>query len=261
MSRPRISGFMTIARPGFTYARAPPQDAPTGEPCDPPRQGRGRRPQRTTWRAAHRRGCRDLPPPTALPGLAEGETGPALRMLAQHRGVCPLDGLTAGEQVRAQPRLTAYDPVADAVVIADPDLLYSDAGGWVWRETKTSAAPLWEGIPLLENYPQLALAVVLMAAGVLGGDPDDRASSWRSSTSTGRPARSSTRSTSRRWPKRGPSWPGSPSPGRRTRPTPRPLGATARAARRSPGARPGEPERTEIEHDHEQPGAHRLGPA
>ncbi|GAA1898143.1 PD-(D/E)XK nuclease family protein [Actinomadura bangladeshensis] len=117
------------------------------------------------------RGCRDLPLPTALPGLAEGETGPALRMLAQHRGVCPLDGLPDREQVRAQPRLTAYDPVADAVVIADPDLLYTDTGGWVWRETKTSATPLWEGRPLLESYPQLALAVVLMAAGIPGGDP------------------------------------------------------------------------------------------
>lgn len=117
------------------------------------------------------RGCRDTPPPTTLPGLTQDELGPALRMLAQHRAICPLDGLPDREQVRVQPRLAAYDPVVDAVVIADPDLLYTDAGGWVWRETKTSTTPLWEGRPLLENYPQLALAVVLMAAGVLGGDP------------------------------------------------------------------------------------------
>lgn len=118
------------------------------------------------------RGCRDLPPPaTPLPGLTAEESEPALRMLDRHRAVCPLHGLPAGEQVLVQPRLTAYDPVADTVVIADPDLLYTDAGGWVWRETKTSSTPLWEGRPLLETYPQLALAALLMAAGVPGGDP------------------------------------------------------------------------------------------
>lgn len=116
------------------------------------------------------RGCRNLPPPAELPGLAEEESGPALRMLEQHRAVCPLYGLPSHEQVLVQPRLTAYDPVADAVVIADPDLLYTDAGSWVWRETKTASAPLWEGRPLLERFPQLALAAVLMAAGVPGGD-------------------------------------------------------------------------------------------
>lgn len=115
-------------------------------------------------------GCRHLPLPGGLPGLEETEQEPALRMLDRHRAICPLDGLPSHEQVRVQPRLTAYDPVVDAVIIADPDLLYTDAGGWVWRETKTSRGPLRAGRPLLEQYPQLALAVVLMAAGVLGGD-------------------------------------------------------------------------------------------
>lgn len=116
------------------------------------------------------RGCRDIPPPAALPGLSEGEAEPALRMLHQHRTVCPLHGLPPDERVLVQPRLTVFDPVADVVVIADPDLLYTDAGGWVWRETKTAGARLWEGRPLLESHPQLALAVLMMAAGVLGGD-------------------------------------------------------------------------------------------
>jgi hypothetical protein len=115
-------------------------------------------------------GCRDLAPPAALPELTAEESGPALRMLDQHRAVCPLHGLPSQEQVLVQPRVSAYDPVADTVVIADPDLLYTDAGGWVWRETKTSSGPVWEGRPLLETFPQLALAVVLMAAGVLDGD-------------------------------------------------------------------------------------------
>ena len=116
------------------------------------------------------RGCRDLPAPAELPGLTAEESGPARRMLEQHRAVCPLYGLPAHERILVQPRLTAYDPVADAVVIADPDLLHTDAGGWVWRETKTSSGPPWEGRPLLETYPQLALAVLLMAAGVPKGD-------------------------------------------------------------------------------------------
>jgi hypothetical protein len=117
------------------------------------------------------RGCRDLPPPAApLPRLSAEESGPALQMLDRHRAVCPLHGLPPEEQVLVQPRLTAYDPVADTVIIADPDLLYTDAGGWVWRETKTSSTPLWEGRPLLESYPQLALAALLMAAGIPGGD-------------------------------------------------------------------------------------------
>ncbi|MEV4252903.1 PD-(D/E)XK nuclease family protein [Spirillospora sp. NPDC049652] len=118
-----------------------------------------------------RKGCRDMPMPEALPDLPPDEADTATRMLAQHRGVCPLDGLPAHEQVLVQPRLTAYDPELDTVVIADPDLLHTDAGGWVWRETKTVSRPLWEGRSLLATYPQLALAVGMMAAGVPGGDP------------------------------------------------------------------------------------------
>lgn len=117
-----------------------------------------------------RRNCRAGLLPDALPGLPAEESGPALRMIAEHAALCPLDGLPQDEQVRVQPRLTAYDPELDAVVIADPDLLYSDAGGWVWRETKTAASRPWERRPLLESFPQLALAVLLMSAGVPCGD-------------------------------------------------------------------------------------------
>lgn len=116
-------------------------------------------------------GCRDVALPEALDGLSDTESESALRMVAQHRALCPLDGLPDCETIRPQPRLTAYDPTIDVVVIADPDLLYTDAGGWVWRETKTATSRLWEGRPLLESFPQIALAVVLMAAGIPGGDP------------------------------------------------------------------------------------------
>lgn len=115
--------------------------------------------------------CRNVPLPTELPGLTEDELSPAVRMVEEHHAFCPLDGLPEGELVRAQWRLAAYDPVVDVVVIADPDLLYTDSGGWVWRETKTASRRTWEGRSLLRAYPQLALAVLLMAAGVPGGDP------------------------------------------------------------------------------------------
>ncbi|WP_344287576.1 PD-(D/E)XK nuclease family protein [Streptomyces synnematoformans] len=115
--------------------------------------------------------CRDTAPPDALPGLAEEEQPVALRLVRHHASRCPVAHLAADETVRVQPRVTAYDPDLDVIVIADADLLYTQHGGWVWRETKTAARRVWEGRPLLKAYPQLALAVLLLAAGVPGGDP------------------------------------------------------------------------------------------
>ena len=91
-------------------------------------------------------------------------------MLAQHAAVCPLEGLDAGERVLVQHQVACYDPKSDLVIIAVPDLLYTHDGGWVWRETKTSSSALYERKPLLWSYPQLALALVLIAAGALGGE-------------------------------------------------------------------------------------------
>ncbi|WP_214105071.1 PD-(D/E)XK nuclease family protein [Acrocarpospora catenulata] len=115
--------------------------------------------------------CGNVPLPTELPGLTGDELGPAVRMVKKHHTICPLDGLPETELLRSQWRLAAYDPVVDVVVIADPDLLYTDADGWVWRETKTASRRTWEGRSLLREFPQLALAVLLMAAGVPAGDP------------------------------------------------------------------------------------------
>lgn len=120
----------------------------------------------------HRQGrCRGVTLPDALPGLADEEQATALAMLAQHVRACPLDGLASGEEVLVQKRLTAYDPELDVLIIADPDLLYTRSGGWIWHETKTTTRPPWEGEELLQTYPQLALAVLLMSADVPGGDP------------------------------------------------------------------------------------------
>ncbi|MFF3444117.1 PD-(D/E)XK nuclease family protein [Streptosporangium sp. NPDC002721] len=98
----------------------------------------------------------------------EAEAG--ARMIAEHAALCPLDGLDPGERVRVQPQLTCYDPELDVVVIATPDLLHTREGGWIWRETKTAGRHLWEERALMRTYPQLALAVLMMASGVLGGD-------------------------------------------------------------------------------------------
>ncbi|MFE3591523.1 PD-(D/E)XK nuclease family protein [Streptomyces niveus] len=114
--------------------------------------------------------CRGVPLPDALAGLSEDEQPAALAMLAQHLRACPLDGIGPEETVEVQKRLTVYDPEIDTVIVADADLLYTRSGGWIWHETKTAARSLWEGRELLQNYPQLALAVLMMAAGVPGGD-------------------------------------------------------------------------------------------
>ncbi|MER6916003.1 PD-(D/E)XK nuclease family protein [Streptomyces sp. NPDC000594] len=119
------------------------------------------------------RGCRELPPaeegllPPAHP-LEVPLVRSALRMLEEHRALCPLDGLAPQEKVLTQHRVTAYIPELDVVVLAVPDLLHTRRGRWIWRETKTSAAPLWEGRPLLRSYPQLALAVLLFDKGAVG---------------------------------------------------------------------------------------------
>ncbi|MFI5571486.1 PD-(D/E)XK nuclease family protein [Streptomyces sp. NPDC051740] len=115
--------------------------------------------------------CRDIPLPDALPGLDETELPAARAMIRAHRGLCPLDGLPATERVEPQRRVAVYDEQADVVVIAACDVVYTDDGGVVIRETKTAAHRFGERRSLVETFPQLALAVLLLASGVLGGDP------------------------------------------------------------------------------------------
>jgi hypothetical protein len=92
------------------------------------------------------------------------------QMLEEHKAYCPLDDLPPGEKVLVQPPVTCFDRASNLVWIATPDLLHTRSSGWTWRETKTSTSPLFEGEPLLRRYPQLALAVLMLNAGVLGGD-------------------------------------------------------------------------------------------
>lgn len=114
--------------------------------------------------------CHEAPLPAHLPGLDDDELSPALGMLRAHRALCPLNN-PAATRFRAQHRVTAHDLQADVMVIASCDLIHEERGGIVVRETKTTAYPTGSRTVLLEKHPQLALAVLLVASGVLGGDP------------------------------------------------------------------------------------------
>lgn len=100
--------------------------------------------------------------------LPDPEAALGTRMLGQHAQVCPLHHELSDEEVRVEPVVAAYDSAANVVLVAQPDLLYQDRGAWVWRETKTRSSAAAPG-QLLATYPQLALGVLLLAAGALGG--------------------------------------------------------------------------------------------
>ncbi|WP_229890428.1 PD-(D/E)XK nuclease family protein [Streptomyces mashuensis] len=129
--------------------------------------------------AAHpRASCYDMPGPPDRDSWGAGgfalhgaQAREAAAMLDEHRALCPLTRLDPQEQVRVQHTVTAYVPELDVVALATPDLLYTRGGGWTWRETKTSISRLRQHIPLLRQYPQLAMGVLLLNAGALGADP------------------------------------------------------------------------------------------
>lgn len=101
---------------------------------------------------------------------SEAERG--AQMMARHVAVCPLKYADLGMPLSTEPVLAFDDPASDTVVIAEPDLLYWDGGGRVYRETKTTGYIAdRSGKDVLEVYPQAALALVLLAEGALGGDP------------------------------------------------------------------------------------------
>jgi hypothetical protein len=100
--------------------------------------------------------------------LPDAERQLGAYLLRHHAEVCPLRTAGLRTEVRIEPRLAIDDPAADLLVLADPDLLYQDAGSWVWRETKTSASDRPRR-DLLAAYPQLALAIRIIGSGVLSG--------------------------------------------------------------------------------------------
>ncbi|SMF38934.1 PD-(D/E)XK nuclease superfamily protein [Streptomyces sp. Amel2xC10] len=93
-----------------------------------------------------------------------------IQMIGDHALVCPLRDEPDSAEAHPEQQIVVYDPDADVVVIAKTDLLYRVADRWTLRETKTVKA--LSKHDLLEEYPQLALAVLMADAGVLpGGGP------------------------------------------------------------------------------------------
>ena len=93
------------------------------------------------------------------------------RMLAHHVDVCPLDSAEPISEVLVEPTLALYDTAANAVVLASPDLLYREGASWIWHETKTTEKDAWYHDDMLDEFPQLALGMLILARGLLGGDP------------------------------------------------------------------------------------------
>jgi CRISPR/Cas system-associated exonuclease Cas4 (RecB family) len=92
-------------------------------------------------------------------------------MLANHADLCPFHHGDQITEVRLEHTFAVHDTAANVVVIAKPDMLYLDDGAWVWRELKTRLRLPQRGPDPYHDYPQLALAVVLMAENALGGKP------------------------------------------------------------------------------------------
>jgi hypothetical protein len=93
-------------------------------------------------------------------------------MLLHHVDACPFQDAALVQRVEPEALRAVHDTAAQALVIAKPDLLYQEDGSWVWRELKTTRKQRRPNEDLLNIYPQLALAVTLLAHGALGGDPD-----------------------------------------------------------------------------------------
>jgi hypothetical protein len=102
--------------------------------------------------------------------LSEDQARLGAQQLAWHQPVCPLAAGTCVGLVWPERTIAVHDPLADVIVLAKPDLLYQDRGAWVWRETKTAGKTRKPENNVLGRYPQAALATIVLAAGVLGGN-------------------------------------------------------------------------------------------
>ena len=101
--------------------------------------------------------------------LAPDDVGLGRRLMRHHAEVCPLRHTPVDRDVRVEPQLTWEDRKANVLVVVEPDLLYRDHDSWVWREVKTSGSDHHRANDLLAEYPQLAVAVLVLARGELGG--------------------------------------------------------------------------------------------
>ncbi|GAA3458728.1 PD-(D/E)XK nuclease family protein [Saccharothrix longispora] len=102
-------------------------------------------------------------------GLSADDVDLGKRLVRHHAEVCPFQHAHLNRDVRVEPQLTWDDQNANVLVVVEPDLLYRDHASWVWREVKTSGSDRHRANDLLAEYPQLALAVLVLARGELGG--------------------------------------------------------------------------------------------
>jgi len=113
----------------------------------------------------------DLPPVAIAIGALAEEWREVVRYLRHHVDVCALK--LSLDWLRSEPSIVAFDNEADVVVSARPDLVAGAGDVVMWRETKTAAiAPPDDDLLLLEQYPQAALGLVLVAAGVVAEGSD-----------------------------------------------------------------------------------------
>jgi hypothetical protein len=93
------------------------------------------------------------------------------RMLASHAEICAFRRRDHITEVRLEPKLAFHDTAANVIVIAKPDMIYLEDGAWVWREVKSRMRLPRSTADLFRDFPQLALATVLLAENALGGNP------------------------------------------------------------------------------------------
>lgn len=92
----------------------------------------------------------------------------ANQLIARHAAVCPLHYADTAT-VRPEEMIAAYDTDCETIVLSTPDVLYTDDGSPVWRETKTTKSLASSpSADVLDLYPQAALALLLIAGGALG---------------------------------------------------------------------------------------------
>jgi hypothetical protein len=100
-------------------------------------------------------------------GIVGEDARLGVQMIGDHSLTCALQGLPPEAVVLPEEQLVVYDAEARVLVIAKADLLYEADGAWTLRETKTARTVAEAS--LLDRYPQVALGILLLAAGIPGG--------------------------------------------------------------------------------------------
>ncbi len=127
--------------------------------------------------AAHGRpgqpGCTEADLDDPFDVLTAEEHRAALPFLRQHlEQGCPL-GFGDTTNVRVEPRISAFDPHANVVVAATPDLTFTAGPRYVWRETKTTSRSLpADEVEAMQTFLSCALDLLLLHDQVPDGGDD-----------------------------------------------------------------------------------------